>query len=49
MTRTGALQGLQAKPLSNRWGITLQVCGDSVSFAAEYAHLEPTKGGLIDH
>jgi hypothetical protein len=45
--RTGMRQGLQAKRPSNRWGIALQVCAVEAVYSSDFAHLEPTKGGLI--
>lgn len=48
-TRTGMRRGLQAGKPSNRWGIALLVCLAGEAFSSDYAHQEPTKGGLIDH
>jgi hypothetical protein len=45
-TSRPATMSLQAKPLSNWRGITLLACDATF---VEYAHQEPTKGGLIDY
>ena len=49
MRTSEALLPLQGKCLVNGWGTTRLVSVYAVISASDFAHQEPSKGGLIDH